>query len=512
VRRYLTAIFGAFLLLAIAGVVLVANWPFTRAKLITNLQEHSGRRVAIQQYKLTFFPPGCVAEKVSFLRHDHPDKPPVISLERLVVRATWLHLLTFQHKVPAVDVYGMHVLIPPRGAAADGKKHSVVTLNTGTSGTPISIETLSVHGASLDFMPGQNGKGSYHLDLRDLKLYGIKRNQAFRYTAVLENTVPPGEIHANGSFGPWSPDEPGSTPVDGTFDYNHVQLNKLPGISGILDAHGKFSGTLDRLETDGELAVPGFRVTQSANTESLKSTFQATVNATDGDTFLKSVRVMIGRTTVDARGSVTSQPNHGGVLTLLNASVANGRMEDLIRIFIKSKESPLIGSASLRTSIRVHSGPSRFLERLEMSGDFESSGDSYRSVATQGAINRLTEGAQGENSKGQDTDARTVPSDLKGHVAVRNGVAHIANLILRAPETEARMDGEFNLITEDVNLAGTLRTDGNLSDTQQGFKAFALKMITPFLKKRRTTVVPFEIKGKYGNVSTRLDLDGKRKL
>jgi hypothetical protein len=85
-------------------------------------------------------------------------------------------------------------------------------------------------------------------------------------------------------------------------------------------------------------------------------------------------------------------------------------------------------------------------------------------------------------------------------------------VMLHAPETRARMDGTYNLLTEDVNLTGTLQTDGKLSDTQKGFKSFAIQVITPFLKKHKATVVPFEIKGKYGEVSTRLDLDGKRRL
>jgi AsmA-like C-terminal region len=511
-RRVRIGGLGVLLVFALAVAVLTANWPFTRAKLTSALQDRSHRIVSIQRYQTTYFPPGCVAEGIAFLRHDHKDKPPIISLQKLVVRARWAQLLTFQHKVPEVDVYGMHVLVPPRGPAADGKTHSVIPLNSSSSGKTLSIETLFVHGAALDFLPGGNGKGAFHLELRDLKLSKVENEQPFRFDTVVENSIPKGTIHAKGSFGPWLPEEPGATPVEGTFEYNNAQLNTVPGIAGVLNSQGKFAGTLDHVEADGRLSVPNFRVAHSTHTENLQSDFQAVVNGTDGDTFLKSVHVSFGHTNIIADGSVISEPNHGGVTTLLHASVANGRIEDLLTMFIASRASPLAGAISLHTAVRLHSGSRSFLERLEMSGDFESTGDRYRNPATQGAIDRLVQSARGETKKQEDADQGTALSRLTGHVTVQNGVAQVANLTLHAPETKARMDGTYNLITKDVNLTGTLQTDGKLSDTQQGFKSIALKVITPFLKKHKTTVAPFEIKGKYGNVSTRLDLDGQRKF
>jgi len=88
----------------------------------------------------------------------------------------------------------------------------------------------------------------------------------------------------------------------------------------------------------------------------------------------------------------------------------------------------------------------------------------------------------------------------------------IEHLMLEAPETVARIDGTFNLLSKEVDLKGTLKTDGKLSDTQNGVKAFAVKLITPFLKKQHTTLVPFEIKGPAGHLSTRHDWDAKRTL
>ena len=88
----------------------------------------------------------------------------------------------------------------------------------------------------------------------------------------------------------------------------------------------------------------------------------------------------------------------------------------------------------------------------------------------------------------------------------------IEHLMLETQETEARMDGTFHLLSKELDMKGTLKTDGKLCDTQNGVKAFAVMLITPFLKKRNTTLVPFEIKGTAGHLSTRLDWDAIRKL
>ncbi len=147
-----------------------------------------------------------------------------------------------------------------------------------------------------------------------------------------------------------------------------------------------------------------------------------------------------------------------------------------------------------------------------MMGDFATASGHFHNPKTQGMLNHLSESAQGESKREQGMDSQSVASSLKSHIVVKGGVAHIQNLLLKAPNTLARMDGTFNLISKEIDMHGTLKTDGKLSDTQSGLKAFAVKIITPFLKKQHATVVPFQMKGTYGNISTRLNLDGARKL
>ena len=74
------------------------------------------------------------------------------------------------------------------------------------------------------------------------------------------------------------------------------------------------------------------------------------------------------------------------------------------------------------------------------------------------------------------------------------------------------MLGTFNLLTKQVDIKGVLYTDGKLSDATAGFKALILKAVTPFIKKKKTTIVPFTITGTAHEPKFALDFDGSRKL
>ena len=74
------------------------------------------------------------------------------------------------------------------------------------------------------------------------------------------------------------------------------------------------------------------------------------------------------------------------------------------------------------------------------------------------------------------------------------------------------MRGTFNLLNNSVDIQGVLQTDGKLSDATSGFKALIVNVLTPLMKKKRVTIVPFTIKGTSSHPEFGLDLDRKRKL
>ncbi len=86
-------------------------------------------------------------------------------------------------------------------------------------------------------------------------------------------------------------------------------------------------------------------------------------------------------------------------------------------------------------------------------------------------------------------------SDLTGHVVIRKGMAELTQVAFTFPGASATIAGHYDLLAKQVNLKGTLRTQGALSDTTSGFKSVILKVATPFFKKKHTTVFPFTITG-----------------
>jgi hypothetical protein len=55
------------------------------------------------------------------------------------------------------------------------------------------------------------------------------------------------------------------------------------------------------------------------------------------------------------------------------------------------------------------------------------------------------------------------------------------------------LTGTYNLVNYDIDLHGTLITDGSASAATTGFKSFLLKAASPFLKKKSgKQTVPFK--------------------
>jgi hypothetical protein len=110
------------------------------------------------------------------------------------------------------------------------------------------------------------------------------------------------------------------------------------------------------------------------------------------------------------------------------------------------------------------------------------------------------------------THNRTVLTDLKGHFAAQGGVATLSRVSFTEPGSLAQIEGTYNLLNKRLNLKGVLQTSGKLGDTTSGFKSVVLRALTPFLKKKSITVLPFVISGTSSDPKFELNLAGKRTM
>ena len=489
--------------IATGVIVLATHWPFTRDALSRALEEATGRPVRIDTFSNSYFPPGCTAEGIRFLRHKHPEAAPIITVQKLVIQGSFTGLFSTPKRLNAVRVVGMHMIIPPK-APDDGKNN--VALNAGPGGKSLAISKITADGTVLEFIRENRDLKPYVLKIDRLGITEVGSGAPMFYRATLTNTEPPGVIRSEGKFGPWNPAGVGDTQLSGTYTYDDIDLSHFKSIFGTGHARGQFAGHLSQIQTRGSVDVAAFRVDGSNHTVSLATTFEATVNGTNGDVLLQPAVARYRRTSIEVRGSISGHGEQEGKTASFEISVPKGRVDDLLYLFTKDRPG-MSGDVTAHGTFLWPPGPRKFLEKIRMDLVFGLKRNQFTNVNTQDSIDRISESAQGEKKREQDEDPQTVLSQVHGNIQVRNGTAAIANGMFEVPGANAFLHGSYNLLNQAVDLHGTLDTRGHLSDTTSGFKALVLKAITPvFFKKRgRTRIVPFQITGGYGNAKVGID-------
>jgi hypothetical protein len=503
-RKLAVGILAVLVFSLAAFVFLAAHWPFSRAAVVKELEDVSLSKVSVGAFHGTYFPhPGCVLERVAFQHNPKAGSAPLITIERIRVEGSFAGLFTSH--VSLVLAEGMHILIPPPGT---GERFEVPQRST------VVIDDLVADGAILEVASRDPDKQPLKFAFHGLTLSHVGSSGSASFKARLSNPEPPGEISTSGNFGPWNADRVGKTQVSGEYVFQRADLGVFHGISGVLSSSGKFAGTLDSIEVDGTTDVPLFAVTLSSHQVQLRTQFHAVVNGENGDIFLRNVTATFRKTMLRTEGSIASPAGQGGKTATLQIAAKDGRIQDLLLLFAKSPQAPMTGVVSFRANVSVPPGRRPFLEKVELQGDLGIDAGSFTKSDTQEGVNSLSRGARGEadhhKTEKNGDDPESVLSDLKGHVLLKDGTARFSNLSFGVPGALAQMRGTYNLITEKIDLRGTLRTDSEVSKTTHGIKALMLKVLDPFFKKRSGVyVAPVKITGTYEHPSFGLDLSDR---
>jgi hypothetical protein len=237
------------------------------------------------------------------------------------------------------------------------------------------------------------------------------------------------------------------------------------------------------------------------------------VNATNGDVALTNVDATYMKTNINAKGSIAGRDNSSGKYTSLDFFVGEGRIEDMLHIFVKENRPPISGITRLQGHVTVPPEGEPFLKEVKLQGEFDIKDVRFANWARQESVDELSKTARGKKKpKEQEKGAEeNVISHVNGHTALQNGAATFSDLEFQIPGADARMHGTYNLLNLKIDLHGTIKMDAKFSQSTSGIKALVAKVLNPFFDKSHGSVVPVLVDGTYQKPHFGLDLNPVKK-
>ena len=476
-------------LLTACGLMAHHYWPFTESAVRAQLASAASAKVSMGQFRTKYFPPGCVAENVTFQRENSAQ--PLITIQRVTITSNLRGLL--RHHVSEFKAEGVHLILGRSDLTRKGKAEQQTTVDKLIAHDAILEITQKSHESPLRFV--------FH----KFEIEDTGPSSPTKFAAEFENPLPHGMIRTSGQFGPWNSAHPEETPVSGKYSLEHADLGVFHAVSGLISSKGDFTGTFKAMHVGASTTTPKLVVTRTQHGLPVETRVSASVNAITGDVVLGRVQAQFGKDELDIHGSVARIPG-GKRAAILDIHCERGRIEDTFYPFIHAPRSPLTGNVVFQMHVAIPSGPERFLKKLELSSDFRIPDAVFTNPKTESEMSKISQ------KHGQEqTDNQTL-SDFQGRVQVNHGVAHFVELSVRDQGAAALFQGNYNLIDERVDLHGKLKTEVSLTKTTHGIKAAFARVLEPFFKKApHVNVVPVKIGGTYAHPSFGLDVNSPAK-
>jgi len=514
-RRRLWIFVAVFLgIVTVGATTLALRIPFTsetlRTRVVETLADRLDAEVELGDLTLRVLP-GLRAEGTDLrIRHKgRRDVPPLISIDKFTVDADLLGL--WRKRIAHVNLDGLDIQIPPNDHSSDDDHKSDAPVENGdkdvddgdSSERDIVIDELVADEATLTILPRKVGKRPKVWQMHELHMRSVGALTKMPFRSVLTNAVPPGQITTTGSFGPWNKGVPGLTALDGTFTFENADLGVFKGISGILSAHGSYSGTLERIDVNGETDTPNFMVKVSGHMVPLKTKYRAIVDGTNGDTTLERIDATFLKTSLVAKGGVYDVEGVHGRLVTLDIDMPSGRLEDVMRLAVKTSQPPMTGGLRLHTKFDLPPGDADVVDKLKLDGAFTIEGGRFTNANVQQKINELSRRA---SAKEPEAAPQMVASDFSGRFVLADGQLALSTLTFNVPGAIVELNGHYSLTREALAFSGSLFMDAKVSQTTTGWKSLMLKVVDPLFRKDGRTVIPIKISGTRNEPSFGMDV------
>lgn len=514
-HRRLMWVGGALLFLLAAAAIAVTMAlhraePFLRARIVDALEQHFHARVELDAFHVSLMDglwaegkglriwPAAGASLAS-------SGAPLIRLAEFRFHAPLRYEPGKPFYISRLELEGLDVDVPPKlrlnhtGSGTDSVK-------SGGGSVPFSVGTIDCTRARLTLENGNPGKPPTVFAIARLKLTDVGEGMAgMGFNAELTNPRPPGTIYTHGRFGPWMVDDPGESPLRGSYRFEHANLEAFKGIAGILSSTGNYEGTLRDMTVDGETDTPDFRLSSGGEAMHLRTKFHAQVDGTNGNTRLQNVDATLGGSRLIAQGEILrvaaldardGQKAHpGGHDVELKVNVNSGRIEDFLRLATRG-EPVLTGTLTMTTNLEVPPGKAKIADRLRLNGNFLLAHAEFTNQKVQDRIQELSLRGQGKPQKTKDPTAADVRSNMQSDFQMSNGLIALPNLKYTVPGAEIDLGGTYGVEGGTLNFRGKAKMQATISQMVGGWKGLLLTPLDPFFEKGGSgTVVPVTIGG-----------------
>ena len=462
----------------------------TRQWVVAELQQRFNSEVELETLHVNILPQmGVDGEGLSIRYHNRRDLPPMFHVQKFSFNLGFLGILRAPRHIKGIHVENMTITIPPRGEKKDPKTPSSDKKPLPT----VIVDEIVCNDTDLVIVPKKEGKEPLDFDIHDLVLKSVGANKPFDFHGNLTNAKPQGEIATRGTFGPWDADEPGDTPITGSYKFTDADLGPFPGIAGTLSSTGDYHGQLNEIEVEGKTDTPNFSLDPVGRPVPLHTEFSATVNGTDGDTYLHPVRATLGQSLIIAEGSVVRVPEKQGHIIKLDINAPNARIQDILSLAVNSDKPFMTGPAKIKAKLLLPPGKQKVLQKMVLDGQVGVESAQWSSPEIRDKLALLSRHAEGQP---ENEEAGSSVSDLHSDFRLEKAVIQFRKLSFSVPGAQVNLEGNYDVGGGKLDFNGHLRLQAKLSQTVTGKKSFFLKAVDPlFSKEGAGTVLPITITG-----------------
>jgi AsmA-like C-terminal region len=457
--------------------------------------------VTLNSLQVHFFPSVRIVGEGLTIRRlvDPANHPPIIVAQSFTVHPGLRNIL--RGRAEQVEMVGMRLTVPRRmgGGPEDTPSQGEAEPNGSTEAKPAGpaiINRLTAKNAELVYVSKRPDGPLRVFQIHEVELLDVSFDNPMVFAAHLTNPLPRGQVRSKGHFGPFDPDEPGQSPIEGSYDFAEADFGTLRGLSGTVTSKGIFSGILDEVQVDGTTDSDNFQIDKGGHPIALVTQFRAVVDATSGDLQISHLDGRLAESAFTATGSIArteTADGYRGRYVALDIEFAAGRIEDLLGFMHEAARPLMHGDVTLKGKVLLPTGKGRALDRLDVTGTLGLDDGQFSSRAMQGKLLEMSRRAQGLKKDEAPTSAVV---DLKGTFRILKGQARFRTLHFRTDGAQISLVGNYGLRDTGLDFTGTVRFEASMSKVVGGVKGFFLKALDPLFRKQGAgSVVPIRMTG-----------------